>query len=331
MATNTTTTAAQGASATRVPALVVPRKSRSLTQDAMRRFIRNRASVAGLVFIAVIALVALLAPFVAPYDFRTQDLNAVRQNLVRPSSYHLLGTDNQLGRDILSRLIYGTRISLTVGIFIPLTILLVGVPVGMISGYFGKTVDTVLMRIVDVLYAIPNLLFVILILTFLRAKFQVTTDGPWLPLKNLDNASGGVLGVFIGLGLLSWLTTSRLVRGQVLSLKEKEYIEAARAMGAKDGRIILRHLLPNALPVVIVAMTLAIPAAILGEAGISFLGLGVNAPFPSWGLMISDGVAAMRSYPHMLIAPAILLSLTVLSFNFVGDGLRDAFDPYMKK
>lgn len=322
--TPTTTTA------TRIPALVAQPKSRSLTQDALRRFLRNRASVAGLVFVILITLMAIFAPFVAPYDFAAQDIAAVRQGQVLPGPYHLLGTDNQLGRDILSRLIYGARISLAVGVVVPLMIFLIGVPVGLIAGYFGKTIDTVLMRFVDVLYALPNLLYVILLVTLLRAQFNVTTSGPWLPLKNFDQSSGGMLGVFIGLGLLSWLTTSRLVRGQVLSLKQKEFIEAARAMGAKDGRIIVQHLLPNTLPVVIVAMTLAIPGAILGEAGISFLGLGVSPPFPSWGLMISDGIGALQSYPHMLIFPAILLSLTVLSFNFIGDGLRDAFDPYMK-
>ena len=150
-------------------------------------------------------------------------------------------------------------------------------------------------------------------------------------LKNFDAATGGMLGVFIGLGLLSWLTVSRLVRGQVLSLKRKEFVEAAHCMGASSGRIIIRHLLPNTLAVVIVAATLGIPAAILGEAGISFIGLGINPPVPSWGLMISEGIADLRSYPYMLISPAVVLSLTVLSFNFIGDGLRDAFDPWMKK
>ena len=317
--------------ATAIDPLIAAKKSRSLTQDAIRRFSRNKASVSGLAFIGIITFLALAAPIVSPTNFATQDIAAVRQGQVLPGPYHLLGTDDQLGRDILSRLIYGTRISLTIGTAVPIMILLIGVPVGLIAGYFGGKVDTTLMRAVDVLYAIPNLLFVILLLTFLKAKFQVTTGGWLLPVKNLDQASGGILGVFIGLSLLSWLTTARLVRGQVLSLKNREFVEAARAMGATNLRIISLHLWPNVLPVVIVAATLGIPAAILGESGISFLGLGVSSPFPSWGLMIAEGVQKLRAYPHMLIFPAIVLSLTVLSFNFIGDGLRDAFDPRMNK
>jgi len=314
-----------------VGGLIASKNSRSLTQDAMRRFLRNKASVASLVFVGIMTLLAIFAPIVAPTHFSTQDINAVRQGQILPGPYHWLGTDDQLGRDILSRLIYGARISLTVGLVVPFVILLIGVPVGLIAGYFGGKVDTFLMRIVDVLYAIPNLLFVILFVTFLKAKFQVTTGGWLLPVKNLDASWGGMLGVFIGLSVLGWLTSARLVRGQVLSLKNKEFVEAARAMGASNTRIIVRHLWPNALPVVIVTATLGIPAAILGEAGISFLGLGVTPPFPSWGLMIAEGVTKLRAYPHMLIAPAILLSLTVLSLNFIGDGLRDAFDPRMSK
>jgi len=325
MATNTTT-----ASATPLApaAPIIAPKSVSMTQDAWRRFVRNKASLSGLVFIGIVVLAAVAAPFVAPYHYATQDIAATTQGIGSPG--HLLGTD-RLGRDILSRIIYGTRISLSVGLVIPIMIVLIGVPVGLIAGYKGGWVDSLLMRIVDVLYAIPNLLFIIIFMTYLKAKFLHINGGALLPLKNLDAATGGTLGVFIGLGIFSWLTVSRLVRGQVLSLKKKEFVEAAHCMGASNSRIILRHLLPNTLAVVIVAATLGIPAAILGEAGISFIGLGINPPVPSWGLMISEGIADLRSYPYMLVAPAVVLSLTVLSFNFIGDGLRDAFDPWMKK
>ncbi len=329
MATNTTVTAQTDAAARdRISPIAAAQKSSSLTRDAWRRFTRNKAALAGLFFIAFVFFLAAAADVIAPYNFARQDLNAV--NRPPGTAGYLLGTD-QLGRDVLSRIIYGTRISMMVGLVIPLMIIAIGVPVGLIAGYFGKGIDTFLMRLVDVLYAIPNLLFVVLLMTYLRAKFPTITSGWMLPVKNFDKATGGMVGVFIGLGILSWLTTSRLVRGQVLSLKQKEFVEAARALGAKNSRIISRHLLPNTLAVVIVAATLGIPSAILGEAGISFIGIGVNPPTPSWGLMISEGVQYLRAYPYMLISPAIMLSLTVLSFNFIGDGLRDAFDPWMKK
>jgi len=324
MATNTTAAATVLAPA----APIIAPKSTSLTQDAWRRFIRNKAALAGLVFIGIIVFSAIFAPFIALYHYATQDIRTTTEGIGSPG--HLLGTD-RLGRDILSRIIYGTRISLAVGLVVPLLIVLIGVPVGLIAGYKGGWVDTLAMRIVDVFYAIPNLLFIIIFMTYLKAKFQHVSGGWLLPLKFFDAATGGMLGVFLGLGLLSWLTVSRLVRGQVLSLKRKEFVEAAHCIGASSNRIITRHLLPNTLAVVIVAATLGIPAAILGEAGISFIGLGINPPVPSWGLMISEGIADLRSYPYMLISPAVVLSLTVLSFNFIGDGLRDAFDPWMKK
>ncbi len=324
MATNTTATTTALAQA----APIIAPKSVSLTQDAWRRFIRNKAALASLIFIGIIVFAALFAPIVAPYHYATQDIKATTQGI--GSSGHLLGTD-RLGRDILSRIIYGTRISLAVGLVVPLMIVLIGVPVGLVAGYKGGWVDTFSMRIVDVFYAIPNLLFIIIFMTYLKAKFQHVNGGWLLPLKSFDTATGGMLGVFLGLGLLSWLTVSRLVRGQVLSLKRKEFVEAAHCIGASNSRIITRHLLPNTLAVIIVAATLGIPAAILGEAGISFIGLGINPPVPSWGLMISEGIADLRSYPYMLISPAVVLSLTALSFNFIGDGLRDAFDPWMKK
>jgi oligopeptide transport system permease protein len=306
---------------------IAVKPANSLYRDSWRSFRRNKAALAGLIFIVILFIVAIGAPVIAPFSYEEQNIRAVTQ---KPGGTYLLGTD-VVGRDILSRLIYGARISLLVGVVVQLIIVVIGVPIGLVAGYFGGKIDTVLMRIVDVLYAKPNLLFIIIVMTFLRAKFQTTTSGFFLPLKVFNDATGGLIGVFIGLGLVSWLTVARLVRGQALSLKKKEYIEAARCLGATDSRIIAKHLLPNTLAVIIVAATLGIPGAILTEAGLSFIGLGVNPPTPSWGSMISDGVEQLRSYPHILIAPAVVLSLTVLSFNFVGDGLRDALDPWMKK
>ncbi len=297
---------------------------RGLWRDAWRRLRRNRAAVAGLAFVAVVVLGAVLADALAPYPFWQQDLAAVRQP---PSALHWLGTD-ELGRDILSRLLYGARISLAVGFVVQGLILLVGVPIGALAGYFGGWLDTLLMRAVDVLYSIPDLLLVIVVMSTVRAALA-TGGGTIGTFAAVDAAFGGLLGVFMALALTSWLTVARLVRGQVLSLKQREFVDAVRALGAGHGRILRLHLLPNTLAPIIVAATFGIPSAILLEASLSFLGLGVQAPMPSWGAMILEGYKAMRAQPHMLVAPAAALSLTVLSYNFLGDGLRDALDPWM--
>jgi oligopeptide transport system permease protein len=299
---------------------------RGLWRDAWRRLCRNRAALAGLSFIVLVALCAVLADVLAPYPFWQQDLAVVRQP---PSPQHWLGTD-ELGRDILSRLLYGARISLAVGLVVQALILLVGVPIGALAGYFGGWLDTLLMRAVDVLYSIPDLLLVIVVMTTVRAALA-SSGGAVGAFAAVDAAFGGLLGVFVALALTSWLTVARLVRGQVLSLKEREFVEAARTLGAGDWRILRQHLLPNTLAPIIVAATFGIPSAILLEASLSFLGLGVQAPMPSWGAMILEGYKAMRAQPHMLVAPAAALSLTVLSYNFFGDGLRDALDPWMQR
>ncbi|HLH22839.1 MAG TPA: ABC transporter permease [Chloroflexota bacterium] len=299
---------------------------RGLWRDAWRRLCRNRAALAGLGFIVLVALCAVLADVLAPYPFWQQDLTVVRQP---PSPQHWLGTD-ELGRDILSRLLYGARISLAVGLVVQALILLVGVPVGALAGYFGGWLDTLLMRAVDVLYSIPDLLLVIVVMTTVRAALAAG-GGTLGAFAAVDAAFGGLLGVFVALALTSWLTVARLVRGQVLSLKEREFVDAARTLGAGDLRILRQHLLPNTLAPIIVAATFGIPSAILLEASLSFLGLGVQAPMPSWGAMILEGYKAMRAEPHMLVAPAAALSLTVLSYNFFGDGLRDALDPWMQR
>ncbi len=302
------------------------RRPTGLWRDAWRRLARNRAAVVSLVYIVVLVFVALFASAIAPYAFQAQDLEATD---LGPTATHLFGTDN-LGRDELSRLVYGSRISLAVALVDVLIVLAVGVPLGLAAGFFGRWVDTLVMRTVDVLLAFPSLLLVIVVITYLRAVLD-QPEGPLLAVVGaLDGATGGLLGVFIALGLVSWLTVARLVRGQVLSLKEKEFVEAARMVGATNRRIMTRHLLPNTLAPIIVAATFGIPGAIAAEAGLSFLGLGVRPPFPSWGILIAEGVRTMRAFPHELVFPASVLAITLICFNFLGDGLRDALDPRLK-
>lgn len=306
-----------------------PKEIEGLWQQAFRRLRKNKLALISLWFIVFLFLLAIFGPYIVPYDYAKQNYDQVTQG---PSWQHWMGTD-QLGRDIMARLIFGARVSLTVGIVVQMVILIIGVPLGAIAGYFGGWWDTIIMRIVDVLYALPNLLFVIVIMTFLRGQLALGTEstGFLAALARLDTKTGGLIGVYIGLGLIGWLTVARIVRAGSMSLKEREFVEAARSAGAEDSHILLRHVLPNTLAPVVVASTLGIPGAILYEAGISFLGLGVIPPMPSWGLMISEAIPTMRAHPHMLIFPAVTLSLTVLAFNFLGDGLRDAVDPWMKR
>jgi oligopeptide transport system permease protein len=299
----------------------------SFWSSAWRQFRKNKIAVISAWFIVALALVAIVVPYLLPQTYADQDISVSLQG---PSWDHPMGTD-QLGRDLMTRLIFGARVSLTVGIVVQAVILLIGVPAGLLAGYLGGKLDTVLMRIVDVLYAMPNLLFVILIMTFLRGQFGQDPGGLTGVLADFDSKTGGLIGVYIGLGLVSWLTIARIVRANTLSMIEKEYIEAARGIGAGGVTIMRRHLLPNTIAPIVVAATLGIPGAILYEAGISFLGLGVLPPMPSWGLMISEAIPQMRAHPYMLIFPAAALSLTVLAFNFLGDGLRDALDPWMKR
>ncbi len=295
--------------------------------SAWRQFRKNKLAKVSAFFIVVIAAIAVIVPEILPQTYSDQDLSVSLQG---PTWAHPMGTD-ALGRDLMTRLIFGARSSLTVGVVVQCVILLIGVPMGLIAGYVGGKTDTLIMRFVDVLYAMPNLLFVILIMTFLRGQFGDEPAGFVKLLADFDARTGGLVGVYIGLGLVSWLTVARIVRANTMSLKEKEYVEAARGLGAHNSQIVRRHLLPNTVAPIVVAATLGIPGAILYEAGISFLGLGVLPPMPSWGLMISDAIPQMRSHPYMLVFPALVLSLTVLAFNFVGDGLRDALDPWMKR
>ena len=275
-------------------------------QDAWRRLKNNRAAMAGLFIIVFIGLLAIIGPMLSPYSYSDQVLTDANQP---PSASHWFGTDN-LGRDLATRVCYGARISLSIGIVASLINLGVGVLYGGISGYFGGRIDSVMMRIVDILYGIPLLLYVILLMVVLKP---------------------GLLNVFIALGLVYWLRMARIVRAQVLGLKELEYVLAARVLGASHTRLILGHLLPNSLGPIIVTLTLSIPEAIFTEAFLSFIGLGVSAPMASWGVLASEGVVTLRSYPFQLLFPAVAISLTMLGFNFLGDGLRDALDPRMRR
>ncbi len=322
---------------------LLTQKGESLWMDALRRLIRNKAAVVGGAIIIVLFLLAIFADVIAPYSFDKQiltDQNAApawilkvfpsMQPYVKVSNSYILGAD-YVGRDLFSRIIYGARISLTVALIGPLISLLIGVTYGSISGYASGSVDNIMMRIVDVLFAFPNLLFIILMLAFFRSTFSHPDPGSFTyAISAMDAKLGGMLFIFIGIGLTAWQGMARLTRGQVLSVREKEYVEAARTVGATNGRILFRHILPNVVGPLIVAETLAIPGYISTEAFLSFIGLGVNPPTPSWGAMISDGSSVVRTYPNQTIFPALALAITMFAFNFLGDGLRDAFDPRLR-
>ena len=294
-------------------------------RDAWRRLKKNKMAIVSIVIILAFLLLAIFATVLAPYPYATQDLLEIYQG---PSSAHLLGTD-QLGRDMLSRLLYGSRISMSVAVITVMLVLVIGVPLGLVSGYYGGAIDIVIMRIVDVGYAFPSLLLIIILSSYLGAELPQIHSGPFVILKTGYNATGGLVGVIIALAIFGWLSLARLVRGQVLSLKQQEFIEGARGMGASNRRIMFVHLLPNSLAPVIIAAALYVPGFIIAEAGLSFIGLGVKPPTPSWGIMISDGVQAIQSYPYVALEPGLAIAFLLLSFNFLGDGLRDALDPFM--
>ncbi len=304
------------------------RKARSPWQDSLRRLTHNRLATAGGIFIVLLVLMAILAPYIAPYGY---DETHFADNYALPGDDYLLGAD-YLGRDILSRTIYGTRVSLAVAFVAAGVSLLVGLAYGTVSGYVGGQIDNLMMRIVDFLYGLPVLIVIILMQVFFKAvSRRQGVTGLMAALIELDASLGGLFFVFVALGLLNWIGMARIARGQVLSYKEREFVEAARATGVGTPRIILRHLLPNVLGPCIVAETLAIPGYIMTEAFLSYIGLGANPPTPSWGIMINEGFQGIRSYPHVILVPAAALTLTVLAFNFLGDGLRDAFDPRLRE
>lgn len=302
-------------------------RARSLWWDAARRLSQNRAALAGVVFIALLAVLAIGAPLFARYGFSDQQLI---HNNEEPNSRFWFGSD-ALGRDLYSRLLFGARISLAVAALSMFFQLLIGVPLGLVAGFYGRWVDSIIMRLVDLLLAFPNFLLLIVLANYFRQSLTPDATGFLGMLADFNDSIGGLLGVFLAISLTWWVFTARLVRGVALSVRERDFVTAARASGATDLRIILSHVLPNSMAPIVVAAMLGIPGAILAEAGISFLGLGVQPPNPSWGLMISDGVAALRSHPYLILPPSIALVLTTLSFNFLGDGLRDAVDPATRR
>lgn len=275
--------------------------------DQVKTLIRqNKLAAASAVLILLIILAAVFAPLVAPYDHLAQSLT---DRLQTPSMAHWLGTD-ELGRDVLSRIIFGARISLTIGLVPTLISMAIGTVLGLCAGVYGGKVDFVIMRLADVMLAFPSLLLAMVV---------------------MYTMGGGLINIFIALSLINWASTARVVRSQTLSLKEKEYVEAARSIGVSRWKIMFRHILPNCLPSLIVLFTLSIPSAILSEASLSFLGVGAQPPSASWGLMAVRGKKYLFSEPWLCIAPSVAIMIVVLAFNFLGDGLRDVLDPYLKE
>ena len=285
----------------------------TLWRDAVHRFSRNKLAVGSLAVVGLLAFMAVFADLLAParYDFSVlADANQF------PNGRHLLGTD-AVGRDFLSRLIFGARVSLAVGISVQVIALCIGVTLGTLAGSFGGWVDYIIMRFVEVFTALPIWLFALFLISVLRGRDAIV--------------GGGLGNIILAIGLIGWIEICRLTRAQLLSLREKEYVLAATALGATNLEIARRHLLPNALAPLIVAVTLGIPTAIFTEAGLSFLGVGINDPLPSWGKMIADSLAYVRVYWYLGLFPTLALALTMLSFSFVGDGLRDALDPRLRR
>lgn len=274
--------------------------------DKMKRMAaNNKLAVFSAVLIFLFLILAALAPMITPYSFDEQDLLA---RLAAPSAKHLLGTD-ELGRDVLTRLLYGARVSMAVGIIPTVVSMLIGVLLGMVSGYVGGLVDSVIMRLADVVLSFPSLLLAMVIMYTL---------------------GDGITSIFIALAVTNWASVARVVRSETLSLREAEYVEAARSMGVKDFVIIMRHILPNCIPSLIVMFTLNVPSAILSESSLSFLGIGVQLPNSSWGLMVNMGRTYLYNAPWISLAPSAAIMLVVLAFNFLGDGLRDVLDPHLK-
>jgi len=279
-------------------------RGRSLWQDALRRLKRNRAAVVSMVLLTIIVILAVIGPYFNPNTYDSLDWNFFGAAPTFANG-HWFGTD-LVGRDIFARTLYGARISLLVGVIATGVALIIGVTYGSIAGYLGGKVDEIMMRIVDVIYSLPFMFFVILLMVVFG--------------KN-------IILIFVAIGAVEWLTMARIVRGQTLSLKNREFIEAARASGVSDLKIIATHIVPNVMGPVIVYITLTIPQVILAESFLSFLGLGVQEPMTSWGVLIADGAAQMEVAPWMLLFPATFLAITLFCFNFIGDGLRDALDP----
>ena len=324
--------------------MVQMRPSSTFFRDGVKRFVKNKIALISLIIIALIVVSCIVIPFFWPYQYDQmlgvklgRPVDASYNNLA-PFEYgateqeriaagenvfpHIFGTDSQ-GRDYFIRIVYGARISLAVGFFASLIVLIIGMTVGAVSGYCGGKVDLVIMRIVDIIYSLPDMLLIILLASALKqTKLDQIIQG-----TVLEKIGANIISLFVVFGVLYWVSMSRLIRGQILSLREQEYVLASQAAGARGKWIILKHLMPNCISVVIISTALQIPNAIFTESYLSFLGLGVNAPMPSLGSLASDALNGISSYPYRLIIPAIVISLIVLSLNLLGDGLRDAFDP----
>ena len=320
--------------------LVVMRESVSFWKDGMRRLLKNKIAMVSLVVIIAIMVLAFVVPAFYPYSYEQQIRGAEK---LAPFQYsaqeiaqkeagefvfpHICGTDN-LGRDYAIRLMLGTRISLLVGLVASFLVLVIGSAYGAISAFFGGWVDMVMMRITDIIYTIPDILLIILLSITLKAPLEKLST--LSAFKWLNTLGPNLISIFIVFALLYWVGMARIVRGQVLALKESEYVTAARALGASSGRIIKKHLLTNCIGTLIVTTTLQIPASIFTESFLSFLGIGVAVPLPSLGSLATEALKGMNSYPYMLFLPAVAISIIILSFNLLGDGLRDAFDPKLK-
>ena len=319
-------------------------ESTSFFKDGMRKLFKNPLAVLSIIILAAIILTIIIAPMIVPYGYEEiLSVNGKRdkgaKNLA-PFTYskaeqkyideggtrfpHIMGTDEQC-RDYFIRVIYGTRISLVVGFFASIIVLIIGMIVGSISGYAGGRTDLILMRIVDIIYSLPDMLVIILLATVLNQVLVFKAGSAFAALGS------NMISMFIVFGLLYWVGMARLIRGQILSIKENEFVLAARSIGAKPGWIIRKHILPNCLSVIIVSTALQIPSAIFTESYLSFIGLGVNAPMPSLGSLANSARQGLQTYPYKLIFPALMICLIVLSLNLLGDGLRDAFDPKLKR
>lgn len=325
----------------------IMRESTTFWKDGMRKLSKNRLAMASLIVLILIVILIVVAPLIVPYGYEqmvtvegTRDKGA--QNLA-PFTYsqleqqymeatgeklfpHILGTDH-LCRDYFIRIVYGTRVSLAVGFFASLIVLIIGLIYGSVSGYLGGKADLIMMRIVDIIYSLPDLLMIILLQVVLDQTLNKFIAG--VPI--LTKLGTNMISIFIVFGLLYWVSMARLVRGQILSIKENEYVLAARSVGADTGRIIRKHILPNCISVIIIATALQIPSAIFTESFLSFIGLGVQAPMPSLGSLANTAREGMQAYPFKMLAPASMICLIVLSFNLLGDGLRDAFDPRLRR